>query len=121
MGLSQLISIGIFAAVFHKTSGISILNTGVYLLTPYLLSLILSMAVLRRAGAREKLYLSVASCCFVSAVCLWIKYNCPFVYEVGYISIWNIVFAVLVILTVYEFIILKKKLEDNEWNLSLTA
>lgn len=121
MGLSQLISIGIFAAVFHKTSGISILNTGVYLLTPYLLSLILSMGVLRRAGAREKLYLSVASCCFVSAACLWIKYNCPFVYEVGYISIWNIAFAVLVILTVYEFIILKKKLEDNEWNLSLTA
>lgn len=121
MGLSQLISIAAFAAVFHKTSGIGILKTGVYLLSPYLLSLILSMAVLRRAVAREKLYLSVACCCFVSAACLWMKYNCPFVYETGYIRIWNAAFAVLAILTVYEFIILKKKLEDNEWNLSLTA
>lgn len=119
MGVLQLITVIAIMVFSSGTVGLGFTVTAVYMLTPYLLSLVLSMALLRRIKRRESVYLSVAVCCGISGASSAAKYMYSFIFETVYIKRWCILFIVLTVLAVYEFIKLKKNLEDNEWNLSL--
>ncbi len=119
LGAVQLICILFLLMLCHEKSGAGLLMTAAYLLTPYLLSLVLSMAVLRKAGTKN-IYGSVVICCFISCICAISRFMNPVIFSGIYNGLWLTAFMILIFAAVYEFIKFKRKLVDNEWNLSST-
>lgn len=119
LGAVQLLCVVSALIICHEKSGISLLMTAAYLLTPYLLSLALSLAVLRRNRSRN-IYISVIICCFISFGCITARFLNPVIFSGIYNGLWITALIVLGFVTVYEFMEFKRKLVDNEWNLSLT-
>ena len=119
LGAVQLLCVVSALIICHEKSRISLLMTAAYLLTPYLLSLALSLAVLRRNRSRN-IYISVIICCFISFGCITVRFLNPVIFSGIYNGLWITALIVLGFVTVYEFMEFKRKLVDNEWNLSLT-
>ncbi len=118
LGGAQFIYIILLIVISCKNSSIGLFMSAVYILVPYLLSLVMSMAFLRKTGGKN-IYLSVSLCCFVSVSCILFKYWYPAVFSGIYNGLWAGILIFLSFMTIYEFIKLKRKLVDNEWNLSL--
>ena len=131
LGVMQLLCIAWSILLCQAESGAGLLMTAAAILTPYLLSLCLSLAYMRRRGVR-KIYVSVFICCFVSFGCISARVMASDIfpgiaaalnsgiYDGSYNGLTAAVLMVLGLLSVYEFTKFKRKLVDNEWNLSLT-
>ena len=90
-----------------------------YLFIPYLLACLLSLFSLNRFRGKERLYICGVASCIVS-VASFIFFNWTELAFTGERWLF-ITFAVLLVLTSVEIMKFIRKMEDYQWNLSLTA
>jgi Na+/melibiose symporter-like transporter len=116
--VNAAISIIITAFILWR-SEVSLLPIVAYLYTPYLLACALSLFSLNRFRGKERLYVCGGASCLVSVASVVIL-NPSYVNftEISWL-LWT--FAVLVVWTGAETIKFIKKMEDTQWNLSLTV
>ena len=119
LGALQLLSVILLIALRAHKCGDGLMASALYILTPYMLSLALSMAALRKTGAKNS-YVPVVLCCFVSLGCILSAYSFPWIFSREYAQGWWMALAGLCLLAVYEITRHKRKLVHNEWNMSLT-
>jgi len=125
--LARLVIIGVgntftfifLTALLSQVSGMGIFTFSTHMFTPYLMACSLSLFSLNRFRGRERLYICGGASCLVSIASIAIlnPYNAIYISQ-------NRLFGVFVFLflwTVGEAIKFIRKMEDNQWNLSLTA
>lgn len=71
---------------FH--SGRSLVQTGIYMLCPYMLTAFLSLLATRVIHSRESVYLCMGIALFVSWGCIFLRLASPLYYEGQYFSWW---------------------------------
>jgi hypothetical protein len=101
------------------SSEVSLFPVVAYLFTPYLLACALSLFSLNRFRGKERLYVCGGVSCLVSVASAVIL-NPSYVnfMEINWL-LWT--FAILFVWTGAEAIKFIKKMEDTQWNLSLTV
>lgn len=99
-------------------NGASVLQTGLYLLVPYLLTITIGLWAIRKMHGMESMYVCMGIGVGVSGVNMFVQNIFPAVYGVKYTLGWGIMLAILLILAVRG---LKKNMKQTEeflWNLS---
>jgi len=125
LGLANLaLLIGIMLLLTCKTDfglDFGFIRLGLYLLTPYLLNCYGTLFVINRLQSRETMYFCGAVTTFVSALNILLATQVDEIYTEKYRICWDIAFIILVIFCVKELVKLFKKMEELQWNSSLTA
>ena len=95
---------------------ISLLQTGVYLLVPYLLTLNISLWLTRCIRGKDALYGCVSAAVLVSAANWGLHFIADFIYQFSYIHWWVILAVLLIVRMAQEIYHIIKKTEDFVWN-----
>lgn len=95
---------------------VSILQTGVYLLVPYLLTTSLGLWAARILQGVESLYVCAGIASGVSGVHIFIRSVIPVLFEERYIPVWILLLAATAITTVREWKRTIKLTEELVWN-----
>lgn len=96
----------------------NVFQVGLYILVPYMLTVVLGLWVTRRVHGMESMYLCMGITVSVSVLSIFVRRIFPIIYEMECISIWIIGFVFLIALVVKE---MKKSIEQTEelaWSLS---
>lgn len=119
IGVGNAFTFIVLTAVLSQVSGMGIFTLTTHMFTPYLMTCALSLFFFNRFRGRERLYICGGASCLVSmaSVAVLNPSNAILVNE----NLFFAAFAFLSIWTVGEVIKFIKKMEDNQWNLSLTA
>ena len=119
MGILGMVHFGIvcLAALLGRQGGVTLFQTGVYLLVPYLLTDVSGLWLFRKFGRKESIY-GVLGLSFVIAAIPGINRELVQVlYGTEYFGLWLVILLVLCVITISET---KKNLERTEeltWNL----
>lgn len=113
LGLGNLLMLAVLA-VFLKPA--FFLAEFVYILAPYLLSALASLAVYRRCPQREAGYMSLAASVAVAALELFVTKSGAFLFEEGYVGVWVFVCAALAALLASQIQKSARWMEDLVWN-----
>jgi hypothetical protein len=95
----------------------SVLQTGLYLLVPYLLTITIGLWVTRKVRVIESMYVCIGISACISGINFFVQTIFPIVYEEKYLLNWILILIILIILTIRE---LKKDIRQTEeliWNL----
>ena len=93
-------------------------TVGLYILVPYMLTVFIGLCATRRIHGMESMYVCMGIAVGVSALNIFVRRIFPIIYEMEFMSIWIIGFALLIVLVVKE---MKKSIEQTEelaWSLS---
>lgn len=99
------------------SSDITILQTGVYLFVPYLLTVNLSLWITRRFHSKGAVYACMSIAVLVSAANAGLHMIADFVYQFAYIKWWIILSGLLAGAMIYETYCTIKRTEEGAWNL----
>lgn len=118
LALSHLLLMGLLTPLAYFCSGTSILQTGVYLLVPYLLTLVLGLGIMRRVPDRESL--AACACIAVAISCLFLSFRYCFlsVWDPAHWNSWLAIFFLLLLLLLREIRKMIRQMEEPRWNLS---
>lgn len=83
-------------------SDFSVLQTGIYLFVPYMLTVNISLWITRHFHGRDGMYACVSVAVLVSAANAGLHIMADFVYQSGYIKWWLILSVLLVVEMIYE-------------------
>ena len=121
LGFTNMVLFAVVITSFSMAGSIEVIRLVVYLFVPFLLTCSLSLFSLNRLRSRESIYICGGISCFISIVNAFLsnQYRNAFSYE--YMTFWGVAFCILLIWTVYETINLIRRMEETQWNLSLTA
>lgn len=100
-----------------RRSSMSLLQTGIYLLVPYLLTVNVSLWLTRRFHGREALYGCMCAAALVSMGSLGLHLIGAFIYQLSYIHWWILLSAVLIGRMAREIYQTIKQTEELTWNL----
>jgi len=105
--------------LLSQASGMNMPTLVVHMFTPYLLACALSLFAINRFRGRERLYICGGVACVISVASIVIfgPFHISFASE----SWLPWAFAIFLTWTCAEVFKLIKNMEDNQWNLSLTA
>lgn len=117
LGLENLALLCLLVPFSFQNSGLSLLQTGIYLTCPYLLTSFLGAGVLRKRRDRETGYLFVGIAFSVSIGNLLLRQICPFFYESGALGSWLAAEAVFVVGVAYQYYQIIRQKEELTWNL----
>lgn len=116
LAFSHLLLMGLLIPLVYWSSGVSLLQTGIYLLVPYLLTLVSGLEILRRVPGRE----SLAACACVTAAtsCLFLffKYRFPSVWDPACRNGWFAALILLLFLLLWEIRKMIRQMEERRWN-----
>lgn len=96
----------------------NIFQVGLYILVPYMVTVVCGLWVTRRVHGVESMYLCIGIAVGVSALSIFVRHVFPIIYEMEYMSIWIVGFIFLIVSVVKE---IKKSIEQTEelaWSLS---
>lgn len=96
----------------------TVFQVGLYILVPYMLTVFIGLCATRRIHGMESMYVCMGIAVGVSALNIFVRRIFPIIYEMEFMSIWIIGFALLIVLVVKE---MKKSIEQTEelaWSLS---
>lgn len=116
LGIFHLVLLGTLIPLLAAWGDISILQAGVYLLTPYLLTAAMGMELSRRIKGREGMLSCGAAALFVSALqgaAIEIK---PVLYQKEYVFLWLWLLVIAAAAMAVEFKINKKEMEELQWS-----
>lgn len=98
--------------------GFTLLQAGVYLLVPYLLTTVISLEITRRIHGKEAVYTCMCVAVIVSVMNGLGKYVCAFLYGEIYLNWWVAVLVVLVVYTASAICKMIHQTEEMTWKLS---
>lgn len=98
-------------------SNISLLQTGIYLIVPYLLTVNIGLWIARHFNGQEALYGCMGAAVSVSLGNFAIHRIADFIYQFSYIHQWIILLVILAVKTVQEIYKAIKQTEELSWNL----
>ena len=115
VGLLHLVLLGITAPILSRWGEVGVLRTGVYLLTPYLLTAALGMELSRRVRGQEGLLACTAAAVLVCVLGMWALSVRPELYQSERIRFWWVVLALTLTASVFEFVQTVKETEELQW------
>jgi hypothetical protein len=120
LGAGNMLMLLAVLPLLAEKVNIGIINTGVYLMVPYLLTCILSCMVLNRIGNKEIPVGCAGAAAFVSFLGFVLNSVQSAIYQERYFIIWVATLVVLIILLFRGLRQLINNMEDIKCNLSLT-
>jgi hypothetical protein len=96
------------------------LQTGLYLLVPYMLTVNISLWLIRHLQSRETIYVCMSIAVLVSGANVGLHFVTDLIYQNSYIVWWLILSLFLLVGMAYEIYLIIKQTEEYTWNLSLT-
>lgn len=112
--------LSVLITICYLVSGISLLQIGVYLFVPYLLTANISLYIVRHFRNKETIYWCMAIAVLVSGANISLHYLADFLFQTNYLVLWIIVTLILIIAVVRELYQMFKKTEGFIWNFVLT-
>lgn len=117
LGLLDAFILCCFVPLCYMNSSLSLIQTGVYILTPYLLTVNISLWITRHFHGREVIYACVSAAVMVSGANIVLCTKPDYIYQFYYLK-WWLIFAVLLALgMIYETYRTVKQTEELVWNL----
>lgn len=117
LGLLDAFILCCFVPLCYMNSSLSLIQTGVYILTPYLLTVNISLWITRHFHGREVIYACVSAAVMVSGANIVLCTKPDYIYQFYYLK-WWLIFAVLLALgMIYETYCTIKQTEELAWNL----
>ena len=104
----------------YSVSGFSLLQTGLYLLVPYMLTVNISLWLIRHLQSRETVYVCMSIAALISGANVGLRFITNIIYQNTYIVWWFILSVLLFAGTAHEIYLAIKQTEEYTWNLSLT-
>ena len=101
-------------------SKFSLLQTGLYLLVPYMLTVNISLWIVRHFQSRETIYVCMSVAVLVSGANVGLHFITDLIYQNAYIVWWFILSVLLFAGMAHETYLTMKQAEEYTWNLSLT-
>lgn len=95
----------------------SLLQTGSYLLVPYLLTVNIGLWITRRFRGKEAIYGCMSVAVLISGANTGLHFIADFVYQFFYIKWWFVMSTFLVGRVIYEMYCTIKQTEELAWNL----
>lgn len=117
LGLLDAFILCCFIPLCYIDSNLSIIQTGVYLLVPYLLTVNISLWITRHFHGREVIYACVSVAAMVSVANVVLCTGADYVYQFYYLKWWLILSVLLVGEMIYEAYRTIKQTEELAWNL----
>ena len=123
MSILGLINFAVIAALTPLCrigNDFSLLQTGMYLFVPYLLTVNFSLWIARRTNDKEIIYGCMCVATIVSGINTGLHFVTDIIYQEIYTSWWLVLSVFLLIELAYELHCTIKRMEEYTWNLSLT-
>ena len=117
LGILDVLVLCCFIPLCCIGSNISLLQSGIYLFVPYLLTVNISLWITRRFPGREAFYSCMCIAVLVSGANWGLHIIADFVYQFSYIHWWIILFAFLICRMAQEIYRTIKQTEELIWNL----
>lgn len=121
LGITNLAVLTGILVLFACKTDFGLIRLGLYLITPYLLSCYGTLFVANRLKSRETMYVCGGVTAFVSIINTMVTQQVNEIYSEKYWMFWSLTFVILIVLCVKEIVKLIRKMEDLQWNSSLTA
>ena len=120
LGLINFAVIAILTPLCRIGNDFSLLQTGMYLLVPYLLTVNFSLWIARRVNGKETIYGCMCAAVIVSGINTGLHFVTNLIYQEIYTGWWLALSVFLLIELAYEIHCTIKRTEEYTWNLSLT-
>lgn len=120
LGTVDMIVLCCLIPLCHSGSRFSLLQTGLYLIVPYLITTNNSLWITRRFQNGDAVYGCMGIAILVSITNTGLHFMADFVYQFSYINWWIILFLFLTGKLIYEIYYTIKQTEEYTWNSSLT-
>ena len=120
LGLINFAVIAVLAPLCRIGNDFSLLQTGMYLLVPYLLTVNFSLWIARRTNDKETIYGCMCVAVIVSGINTGLRFATDLIYQEIYTSWWLVLSVFLLMELAYEIHCTIKRTEEYPWNLSLT-
>ena len=120
LGLINFAVIAILTPLCRIGNDFSLLQTGMYLLVPYLLTVNFSLWIARRVNGKETIYGCMCAAVIVSGINTGLHFVTDLIYQEIYTGWWLALSVFLFIELAYELHCIIKRTEEYTWNLSLT-
>lgn len=120
LGVTDMVVLCCLIPLCCASSKFSLLQTGLYLLVPYLFTTNISLWITRRFHNQEAVYGCMGIAILVSITNTVLHFMADFVYQFSYFNWWIILFLFLIGKLIYEIYYTIKQTEEYTWNSSLT-
>ena len=120
LGILDFFIFAILIVVCYLVSGTSLLQTGVYLFVPYLLTTNISLYLVRHSQSKEAVSWCMAVAVLVSGTNIALRYLADFLYQTNYLVWWVIATLLLLGSIIRELYQTFRKTEGFIWNFALT-
>ena len=114
----HLLLLCLLSPLAYLYSGFSLLQTGIYLLVPYLLTVVLGLYVTRKVPGRESLAACACITAAVSGLCAFLKFSFSMLWSPAFRDEWFTALLLLLFLSALEVRKTVRQLEGNKWNFS---
>ncbi len=104
----------------YTGSGFSLLQTGLYLLVPYMMTVNISLWIIRHFQSRETVYVCMSVAALIGGANVGLHFITDIIYQNTYIVWWFILSVLLFAGMAHEIYLAIKQTEEYTWNLSLT-
>mgnify|MGYP007111682179 CR=1 FL=1 len=118
LGLINFAFIAVLAPLCRIGNDFSLLQTGMYLLVPYLLTVNFSLWIARRVNGKETVYGCTCVAVIVSGINTGLRFATDLIYQEIYTSWWLVLSVFLLIELAHELHCTIKQTEEYTWNLS---
>ena len=120
LGLINFAVIAVLTPLCCIGNDFSLLQTGMYLLVPYMLTVNFSLWIVRRVNGKETIYGCMCVAVIVSGINTGLHFITDLIYQEIYTGWWLVLSVFLLIELAYEIHCTIKRTEEYTWNLSLT-
>lgn len=103
VGTSHLLLLCVLAPFVSHSEKIALWQSGLYLLTPYLLTTFLSLICSRRLRGREALYACMGVSVMVSCLSIFLQEKMPFFYQKKFVFWWLAALLFLILPILWEY------------------
>lgn len=103
----------------HIANSIPLVQTGMYLYVPYLLTTSICLYLVRHFRNKEIIYGCMAVAVLVSGTNMALRYMANCLFQTNYLIWWLVVFLILFGIAAKEFYLIFKKTEGILWNFAL--
>ena len=120
LGVLDFIVLACAIPLCYTGSRFSLLQTGLYLLVPYMLTVNISLWIIRHFQSRETIYVCMCVAALIGGANVGLHFITDLIYQNTYIVWWFILSVLLFAGMAHEIYLAIKQTEEYTWNLSLT-
>jgi hypothetical protein len=120
LGVLDFIVLACAIPLCYTGSRFSLLQTGLYLLVPYMLTVNISLWIIRHFQSRETIYVCMSVAALIGGANVGLHFITDLIYQNAYIVWWFILSVLLFAGMAHEIYLAIKQTEEYTWNLSLT-